>query len=132
MVNKKILLVDDDRLVLGSVAAKLEAAGYRVWMTDSAIEAVELAKQVQPNVVVTDLRMPAMDGVALLRQLKRCARGAPRLCIYTAAPRPDQFIQQMEGVLWISKTTGHRALLSALEVGTTSVARLSPGSGGVA
>ncbi|MDH3368014.1 MAG: response regulator, partial [Gemmatimonadota bacterium] len=69
----KILVVDDDRLVLGSVAAALRDARYRVWTADRGDEAVRIAVEVQPDIVVTDLRMPGMDGVALLEQVERAA-----------------------------------------------------------
>ncbi len=115
--HRSILVVDDDRLVLGSVAAALEAAGFRVWTTDSAEEAVRLATRLQPDVVVTDLRMPGRDGMTLLEQLKRGADQVPRMVIYSATPPADVEERRMREVLWISKASGHAALLDALREG---------------
>lgn len=110
----KILVVDDDRLVLGSVAAVLEARGYRVWATESAAVALRLAEEVEPDVVVTDLRMPDMDGLAMLRHLGDRPR-APCRVIYSASPMPEEPERLPEGVVWVTKAPGHVALIEALE-----------------
>ena len=68
-MGKTILLVDDDRLVLESVRAALEANGHQVWVTESAERALRLALALEPDVVVTDYRMPAIDGLSLIREL---------------------------------------------------------------
>jgi CheY-like chemotaxis protein len=82
-LGKKIVLVDDDRLVLQSVLAALEASGYRVWATDSTEEAVELTREVEPDVLVTDYRMPLMDGVSLLERVRELAV-VPLMLVYSA------------------------------------------------
>ncbi|UCC72926.1 MAG: response regulator [Gemmatimonadota bacterium] len=111
---KKIVLVDDDRLVLQSVLAALEASGYQVWATDSTEEAVELTREVEPDVVVTDYRMPLMDGVSLLERVRDLAL-APLMLVYSATPPPrERLSQRMRDVYWVAKTTGHGALLGKL------------------
>jgi CheY-like chemotaxis protein len=113
-LGKKIVLVDDDRLVLESVLAALEASGYQVWATDSTEEAVELTREVEPDVVVTDYRMPLMDGVSLLERLKELAE-VPLMLVYSATPPPqERLAQRMRNVHWVAKTTGHGALLGKL------------------
>jgi CheY-like chemotaxis protein len=115
-VGRKILVVDDNRLVLVGVAAALEAGGFRVWTTDSALEAVELAGQVEPDVVVTDMRMPSMDGLSLLESVKEVTQQVPQMVIYSAtAPPADLNKDRMPGVTWVSKSAGHQALLDILE-----------------
>jgi CheY-like chemotaxis protein len=113
-LGKKIVLVDDDRLVLESVLATLEAGGYQVWATDSTEEAVELTREVEPDVVVTDYRMPLMDGVSLLERVKELAV-VPLMLVYSATPPPrDRLSQRMREVCWVAKTSGHGALLGKL------------------
>lgn len=111
---KKILLVDDDRLVLGSVAAALETAGYRVWATDSTEEALRLAREVEPDAVVTDFQMPGMDGISLLERVSEHA-GAAKMVVYSARPRPqDLSAERVPRVSWVSKSAEHAALLKTL------------------
>jgi CheY-like chemotaxis protein len=110
------LVVDDNRLVLVSVAAALEAGGFRVWTTDSALEAVELAEKVEPDVVVTDMRMPNMDGLALLESVKEVTPQTPQMVIYSATAQPaDLVMNRIHGVTWVPKSAGHQALLDVLE-----------------
>jgi CheY-like chemotaxis protein len=113
-LGRKIVVVDDDRLVLQSVSDALEASGFEVWATDSTERAVELSREVEPDVLVTDYRMPGMDGVSLLEQVKEQA--AVRLMlVYSATPPPrGRLTQQMQEVHWVAKSAGHEALLGKL------------------
>jgi len=110
-----VLVVDDDRLILASVAAALEAAGFRVWTTDSGEEAVRLAGRLRPDAVVTDLRMPGMDGIALLDRLADDAPPAPRTTIiYSALPPSADDPARLHGARWVPKASGHAALIDVL------------------
>ncbi|HEY7784822.1 MAG TPA: response regulator transcription factor [Pyrinomonadaceae bacterium] len=74
---KRLLVVDDEPNLLRAVAACLKAGGYEVSTARSGREAlVQLAGAV-PDLVVSDIRMPGMDGYQLARQL----RGAPRTAL---------------------------------------------------
>ncbi len=76
-MSKRLLVVDDEPNLLRAVAACLKAADYEVSTARSAREAlVQLAKAV-PDLVVSDIRMPGMDGYQLARQL----RGSPRTAL---------------------------------------------------
>jgi CheY-like chemotaxis protein len=113
-LGKKIVVVDDDRLVLQSVSLALEASGYQVWATDSTAEAVELTREVEPDAVVTDYRMPEMDGVSLLERLEELGT-VPLMLVYSATPRPGRRLSRpMQEVYWIAKSPGHAALLGKL------------------
>lgn len=113
-MSKKILLVDDDRLILDSLSLVLEAEGHQVWATSSAEQALTLARQIGPDVVVTDYRMPQMDGISLLEQLKELAP-VPRMVVYTGeAPPPGPAARPTRAMTWVVKVTGHGTLLEAL------------------
>ena len=113
-MGKKIVLVDDDRLVLQSVLAALEASGYQVWATDSTEEAVELTRELEPDVVVTDYRMPGMDGLSLLERVRELAVVRLMLVYSATTPPRDQQTQGMREVRWVAKSAGHGALLGKL------------------
>lgn len=119
----KILVVDDDRLVLGSVAAALRDARYQVWTAERGDEAMRLVVDVEPDVVVTDYRMPGMDGVSLLEQVERAANRTPRMVIYSATPPNDTARPVPRDVQWIIKVAGHEPLLDALLQGERSADR---------
>lgn len=66
----KILLVDDDRLVLSTMAAGLSQAGYAVQACVSADEAMRVLAVAQPDMAVLDVRMPGHSGIELARHLR--------------------------------------------------------------
>lgn len=65
----RLLVVDDDPLVCRSLARALAPRGFEVAVAGSAIEALTLFSQISYPVVVTDLRMPGVDGLALIEEL---------------------------------------------------------------
>lgn len=76
-MSKRLLVVDDEPNLLRAVAACLRAEDYEVSTARSAHEAlVQLAESV-PDLIISDIRMPGMDGHKLARQL----RGSPRTAL---------------------------------------------------
>ncbi|MCU7933057.1 MAG: response regulator [Candidatus Thiodiazotropha sp. (ex Codakia rugifera)] len=61
--NTKILLVDDDRLVLSTLSSSLQSAGYQVETASSGETAIRLCEHKTPDLAVLDMRMPGMDGI---------------------------------------------------------------------
>jgi two-component system chemotaxis response regulator CheY len=70
-MEKSILVVDDTRSMRKMVSAVLAGAGYGVCEAGDGVEALELAKARPFDLVVTDHNMPRMDGVTLVRELRR-------------------------------------------------------------
>lgn len=67
--NLRILVVDDDTDSREFIAFVLEAEGAIVTTTASALEALESMKQCQPDVLISDIGMPQMDGYQLMREI---------------------------------------------------------------
>jgi len=67
---KRILVVDDDATIRKSLSGGLSDTGTEVRVAENADEALGLIDESLPDVVVSDIRMPGMDGVALLERLK--------------------------------------------------------------
>jgi two-component system NtrC family response regulator len=63
---KNILIVDDEKNYLLVLEDLLEEEGYRVMTADSALKALEILQESDLDVVITDMKMPGMDGMALL------------------------------------------------------------------
>ena len=74
MVKGKILVVDDERIILTAFRLELEDAGYYVQTALSGFEAIEYIKNEQFDVVFTDLIMPVMNGTYLCREIKKISR----------------------------------------------------------
>lgn len=71
MNSARVLLIDDDELVLIGLSEELRAAGYRVTTALSGPEAVEKLSREQHDIVFTDLVMPEMDGVTVCKEIKK-------------------------------------------------------------
>jgi two-component system chemotaxis response regulator CheY len=68
---KTILLVDDSTTLLMSMKAILEKAGYAVETASSGSLALTRLQSIKPNLVITDLNMPVMDGITLIKEIKK-------------------------------------------------------------
>lgn len=66
----KILIVDDERSIRNTLKDILEVESYQVDVVESGIEALELIKENNYDVVFSDIKMPQMDGVELLQKIK--------------------------------------------------------------
>jgi DNA-binding response OmpR family regulator len=66
---KNILLVDDDALLRRSLAFNLEQSGYSVRAAANAEDAIAMAEQQAPDLILLDINLPGMDGLDALRKL---------------------------------------------------------------
>ena len=64
----RVLVVDDDPALLRLLAMRLSAVGYEVAAAESGEKAIAQVPTFQPNLVITDLRMDGMDGMALYKK----------------------------------------------------------------
>lgn len=70
-MTKQILVVDDDPLMHRLFQHHLERAGYQMLSAKDGREALELARRQPPQLIVMDIMMPDVDGLAALRELKQ-------------------------------------------------------------
>ena len=94
-MEKSILLVDDEagiRKVLGIALADL---GYTVHTAENGVNALRIFKDVQPSIVLTDIKMPEMDGIDLLRRLKKM-RPETEVIMITGHGDMDQAIKSVK------------------------------------
>ena len=70
MSNEKILIVDDDSHIRNAIAESLKMEGYGIVTAGTGEEALEILKKGFLNIVLSDLKMPGMNGVEVLKQVK--------------------------------------------------------------
>jgi two-component system alkaline phosphatase synthesis response regulator PhoP len=70
MAEKTVLVVDDEIHIVHVVAIKLRNNGYEVITANNGAEALELAQQESPDIIVTDYQMPVMSGLELVKELR--------------------------------------------------------------
>ena len=81
-------VIDDDIAVRQSLAFLLATAGISVRLHDSAIAFLAVVEDIAPGCLVTDIRMPGMDGLQLLRELQRRKLSIPTIVITGHADVP--------------------------------------------
>jgi DNA-binding NtrC family response regulator len=72
-MSHRILVVDDDRSIAATLQRHFTASGYQCWSAGSAEEALSLLGEADPDLVITDMRMPGMDGLDLLDHIQEAA-----------------------------------------------------------
>jgi len=85
----RILVVDDDAAITATFESILVGEGYDVRTATDGVEAIGLARRERFDVVLLDLVMPGIDGLAALRQLREVAPQA-RIIILSAYIEPDR------------------------------------------
>ena len=124
-MSNKVLIVDDKQMMRDSVGATLQRAGYTVIAAVDGAQALTLVAKHRPAVVLTDLKMPEMDGQELLTHLRATDDGVPVVLMTAYGSINDavgamkagafDFIQKpFEGdqlVMVIRRAVEHRRLL---------------------
>jgi len=67
----RILLVDDEEDILEFVSYNLQREGFRVYSARNGLEAIEMAGKVKPDLVILDVMMPEMDGIAACEEIRK-------------------------------------------------------------
>jgi two-component system, LuxR family, response regulator FixJ len=117
-------LIDDDEGVRHAVAFLLTTSGFAVRVYDSALSFLETVASVQPGCVVTDVRMPGMDGLALQRELKVRGVRLPVIVITGHADVPLAVEAMKAGAVdFIEKPFNDESLLSAVRAAIERHAR---------
>ncbi len=98
MIASDILLVDDDPDLLKLISLRLTSAGYRVRTAESGETALAAIAVRRPAAVVTDLRMPGIDGLQLFDAISRQHAGLPVLILTAHGTIPDAVAATQRGV----------------------------------
>jgi len=94
----RILLVDDDKDLLQLISMRLAAAGYAVTAVESGEAALVSFAVSRPQLVVTDLRMQGMDGLALFEEIRRLSAAIPVIILTAHGTIPEAVAATRKGV----------------------------------
>src|SRR5262249_32808842 len=94
MSIQRILVVDDDALSREFLVEAIAALGYQPIEAKNGAEALERAQNSHPDLVLTDLRMPGMDGMELLKKIREAQPDVPSVMI-TAQGTIESAVQAM-------------------------------------
>ena len=126
-VPPRLLLVDDDPDLLRLLSMRLQASGYRVSAVDSAEAALSMLAATTPDLVISDVRLPGRDGLALFDEIRATHPGLPVILLTAHGSIPDAVDATARGVFdYLTKPFDSRVLLEkvscALEVSSPASA----------
>jgi two-component system chemotaxis response regulator CheY len=113
---RTVLLVDDEPDIRTVARLQLESHGYSVSEARDGLEALDVLKAVEPDVVLLDLEMPRMDGITFLRRLRSGPRAHLPVVVFSAddAPETMQVLEALGCRGRVSKPYEVRQLLGAV------------------
>jgi len=115
-LKKKILIVDDDPNLLRLLGIRLSAAGYNVESAASAKISLGILKSFQPHMVISDLRMEGMDGMALFEQIRKQYPQMPVVIMTAHGTIPDAINATKQGVFsFLTKPFESQELLETVQ-----------------
>lgn len=110
---QNLLLVDDDPDLLKLLAIRLKASGYRASTADSGEQALSMIAAERPDLVITDLRMSGLDGMALFHEIERRHTGLPVIILTAHGTIPEAVAATRQGVFgYITKPYDANELLT--------------------
>lgn len=92
MSEKQILVIDDDEAIRKSFALALEDTGYRVDTAESGEKGVEMERKTRYKLIFLDLKMPGMNGVETLREIRNIDDNVP---VYVITAYHKEFFDQL-------------------------------------
>jgi two-component system chemotaxis response regulator CheY len=116
-MNKTVLTVDDSRTMRDMLMLALSDAGYRVIQAEDGVHGLEVLQGEQPDVIVTDINMPRMDGFGFIEGVRGNDRyrGVPILVLTTESDAEKKDRARRAGATgWIIKPFDPVKLITAI------------------
>ena len=88
-MKARLLVIDDEAMVRDSMVAYLEDSGYEIVAADSGLVGLELLQQQAIDLVLCDLRMPNLDGLEVLKRIKKISPTTPFIVVSGAGVMDD-------------------------------------------
>jgi CheY-like chemotaxis protein len=118
MANNRILVADDDLILQNMLRSTLTKAGYSVSAASDGTEAVRLAREQNPDVIVLDIMMPGMDGGEVAEILKNDARTREIPVIFLSSlitEGEEKTSKEKDAASFISKPYNREKLLNEVK-----------------
>jgi DNA-binding response OmpR family regulator len=111
----QVLIVDDEEDVIQPLKLRLETAGYQALTASDGAEALAMLRQVNVDLILTDLMMPNLDGLELTRQVRQNPRWVGvQVLLFSCHDDPGtrRLALELGAQDYLSKAVGARAIVS--------------------
>jgi two-component system chemotaxis response regulator CheY len=114
---KHVFLVDDSATMLMSLKGTLEMSGFKVDTAGDGQAALDRIKSgLKPDLIITDINMPRMDGIQLIREARKLLRFTPILALTTESQQGKRDEAKKNGATgWLVKPVGGADLVKVIK-----------------
>ena len=114
---KHVFLVDDSATMLMSLKGTLEMSGFKVDTAGDGQAALDRLKTgLKPDLIITDINMPRMDGIQLIREARKLLRFTPILALTTESQQGKRDKAKKNGATgWLVKPVGGSDLVKVIK-----------------
>jgi len=98
MANKKILIVDDEVMLVDLLTLRLEDNGYDVASANDGFEGLSMAVQLHPDLIILDIFMAGMDGYTMLKEIRKNDQMKDTKVIMLTASGKKRELFEKEGI----------------------------------
>lgn len=128
IVRPSVLLVDDDESLLRLMAIRLQGEGYEVQTAESGKDALRLLNTLNVDVVLSDLRMPGLDGLSLFEEIMAIGKDIPVILMTAHGTIQDAVEATQRGVFgFLTKPIDHDELRTLLKKAVSQSQTLQKG-----
>lgn len=116
-MSKTILTVDDSRMMREMLLLSLRDAGFNVLQAEDGVEGLEVLADTSPDVIITDINMPRLDGFGFIEGVRRDLRhrATPILVLSTESDQEKKGRARAAGATgWIVKPFNAQSLVDAI------------------
>jgi CheY-like chemotaxis protein len=115
MANKKVLVIDDNRFILRVIKSKLSSGGFQVITAVDGKEGLQKAFAEKPDLVITDIMMPKLDGFGVYQELQKNPRTQKVPVIFlTALGEEREELNELGPAAVITKPFSPRQMLNTV------------------
>lgn len=115
--NKTVLVIDDEAYIRRVLQVKLKKYGYTVILAKNGREGLDIIHKQKPNVVISDINMPIMDGKTLCEKTNGLKRERSFLTIIITAriiPEDQDWIDNMQDTIFMEKPFSPAKIVEAI------------------
>jgi len=116
MTGEHILVVDDEQSMAEFLSILLTKEGYRVVTSNSGQEALDKAREIRMDCVITDIKMPGIDGIAVLEGIKKIDPSIPVIIMTAFASRQSAIDAVNKGAfLYLEKNANNDEIKASVK-----------------
>ena len=116
MIQKKILVVDDEVMLVEFIKIRLEDKGYSVTISNDGFEGLLKAEEVRPDLIILDISMEPMDGYTMFKKIRQNEKIKDTRVIMLTASGKKREMFEAEGISdYITKPFDAEDFLSRVE-----------------